>query len=110
MLLVATMVLMCSLYLLLVTIAIVSCGDVFVVDGYSLAPHITYASKINNINVDVDVLQFWGKPRAKQEIIDHVSNIVFANNQRSDQWVEVINAEPPVRLSDSYLLCYTLCY
>ena len=100
---------MCILYLLLVTVIIISCG-VVVVDGYSLAPHITYASKINNINVDVDVLQFWGKPRKKQQIIDHVSNAVFASNQRSDQWVEVINAEPPVRLSDSYHLCYTLCY
>lgn len=101
---------MCSLYLLLVSIAIVLCG-VIDVNGYSLAPHITYASKINNINVDnVDVLQFWGRRRKKQEIIDHVSNTVFANNQRSDQWVEVINAEPPVSLSDSYLLYNTLCY
>lgn len=100
---------MCSLYLLLVTIAIESCV-VVVVDGYSLAPHITYASKISQIKVDVDVLQFWGKQRTKQEIIDHVSNAVFTNNQRSDQWVEVISAEPPVRLSDSYLLCNTLCY
>ena len=93
------------LYLLLVAIVIVLCG---VVDGYSLAPHITYASKISHINVDV--LQFWGRPRNKQEIFDHVSNAVFANHQRSDQWVEVLNAEPPVSLSDSYLLCHTLCY
>ena len=101
---------MSFLYLLLANV-IISC-DVIVVDGYSpaLAPHITYASKISHINVDVDVLQFWGKQRNTQEIVDHVSNAVFSNHQRSDQWVEVISAEPPVRLSDSYLLCNTLCY
>lgn len=99
---------MSFLYLFLNTL-IISCD--ITVDGYSpaLAPHITYASRINN-NINVDVLQFWGKQRNKQEIVDHVSNAVFSNHQRSDQWVEVISAEPPVRLSDSYLLCNTLCY
>jgi len=98
---------MSFLYLFLNTL-IISCD--ITVDGYSpaLAPHITYASKISQIKlVDVDVLQFWGRPRHKQEIIDHVSNAVFTNNQRSDQWVEVLNEEPPVRLSDSCLFCYT---
>ena len=97
------------LYLLLATIAITSC-DIVLINGYSLAPHITFASKISHINVDVDVQKFWGRPRSKQEIIDHVSNAVFTNHQRSDQWVEVLNAEPPVSLSDSYHLCNTLCY
>ena len=51
---------------------------------------------------------FWGEPRNEQEIIDFVSNAVFYNEVEAslgyfrsdvqDQWVEVISAEPPVRL------------
>jgi hypothetical protein len=81
----------------------------YAVDAFSFTPPLTEGIKSRESTLykstttdDVEVEQFWGQPRNKEEIVDFVSNAVFTNQNNDHQWVQVISAEPPVSESDLF--------